>query len=189
VPSARLVVLGWGTDQSSAHNQLAAHGLLGKVLFLPIVGKARLARYLRAADVLIEQFVLGYYGASALEAIASGLPVIMRLERAQYDALVPNGAPPVLDANDAATVEARLHRLYGDPDYRRDVGAATRRWFIATHSGGACWRDYKLLLDAATLGVEIDWSKSPLAAEVSNSEKEYFADRLANAPKFPEYSI
>jgi glycosyltransferase involved in cell wall biosynthesis len=188
-PGARLIILGWGADEAAAREQLVALGILDRVLLLPIVGKARLARYLRAADVLIEQFVLGYYGASGLEAMASGLPVIMRLERAQYDALVPNGAPPVLDADDAASVAARLHALHDDPVQRQKIAQATRNWFLATHAGSACWRNHKLLFDAASAGASIDWSGSPLNAAQTDTEMKYFKDQLVKSPMFPEYSI
>lgn len=188
-PDARLVVLGWGADEAAAHQQLAAHGIRDKVLLLPIVGKARLARYLRAADAFIEQFVLGYYGASGLEAIASGLPVIMRLERDQYDAMLPHGAPPVLDADDACTVDARLRALYDDQTQRKKIGQTSRNWFMVTHAGTACWRNYKRLLDAAAKGTLIDWTQSPLADAQSDAEVLYFKDQLVNAPRFPEYRL
>jgi glycosyltransferase involved in cell wall biosynthesis len=188
-PGARLVILGWGTDVAAARGQFASLGIEDKVLLLPIVGKARLARYLRAADVLIEQFVLGNYGASGLEAMASGLPVIMRLERAQYDALVLGGAPPVLDAADPASVAAWLLKLHNDPGLRKEIGVATRSWFMATHAGSACWPNYTLLLDAAASGIEIDWATSPLADVLSQTETTYFSAQLGHAPAFPEHSL
>ena len=88
VPGARLVVLSWGDDLEAAKAALEERNLSDRVLALPIVGKRRLVKYLQAADVVIEQFVLGYYGGSGLEAMACGKPVIMRLERDQYDALM-----------------------------------------------------------------------------------------------------
>lgn len=188
-PGARLVILGWGVDQKTAMARLAELGVLDRVLLLPVVGKARLARYLRAADALIEQFVLGYYGASGLEAMATGLPVIMRIERAQYDALVPSGAPPVLDAENADEVAAHLVHLHESETFRREVGKATRGWFMATHSASATWRDYAAVLKAASLRLRVDWSASPLAGKKSAEEVHYHADQLARAPLFPRCEI
>ena len=111
VPGARLVVLGWGVDLEAAKATLKERNLADRVLAVPIVGKRRLVKYLQAADVVIEQFVLGYYGGSGLEAMACGKPVIMRLERDQYDALIESGAPPTLDAEDADGVQRELSRL------------------------------------------------------------------------------
>jgi glycosyltransferase involved in cell wall biosynthesis len=188
-PGARLIALGWGADEAAAREQLARSGIADQVLLMPIVGKARLARYLQAADVLIEQFVLGYYGASALEAMASGLPVIMRLERAQYDALIPAGAPPVLEAESAADVAAHLSSLYREPDRRKALGTGMRDWFMATHSSERNWHDMMVLLDAAALGLKIDWEASPLNSPLAASEETYHRDQLKNAPPFGTYQI
>lgn len=188
-PGARLVMLGWGNDEAATMKALANAGIADKVLLLPTVGKRRLARYLRAADVLMEQFVLGYYGASALEAIASGLPVVMRLERAQYDALVPAGAPPVHDAGTPEEVAAQLCRLHSAPDERAASALAHRSWFLASHAASAAKADYAALLAAAAAGVTIDWTQSPLSAPLEHAEVEYQARQLRDAPPFPNYEI
>ena len=128
LPQARLVVIGWGEDLDFAKNQVAQIGLADSVLFLPTVGKRRLVHYLRAADALMEQFVLGYYGASALEAMACGKPVIMRIEQEQYDALVEVRAPPVLSAENGTDVERHLRGLYNkNRGLCRGIGEQTER--------------------------------------------------------------
>ena len=188
-PGARLVLTSWGTDETQSRRRLADLGILEKVLVEPLCGKARLARMLRAADAFIEQFVLGYYGASGLEALASGLPVIMRLEGEQYDALVPAGAPPILDAADAAGVMAQLLRLHRDSAFRTIVAEASRTWFMRTHASQACAPDYAALLTAAARGFPIDWRRSPLATSLGSDEVAHHAAGLATAPPFPNYEI
>lgn len=188
-PGARLVLTSWGANEAQSRQRLADLAILDKVLVEPLCGKARLARMLRAADAFIEQFVLGYYGAAGLEALASGLPVIMRLEREQYDALVPAGAPPVLDAPDAAGVTAHLSRLYRDPAFRTSVAEASRAWFMRTHASQACAPDYAALLIAAARGLPIDWRRSPLASPLGSNEAAHHASGLDSAPPFPNYEI
>lgn len=188
-PGARLVALGWGVDEAAAREQLARSGIADQVLLMPIVGKVRLVRYLQAADVLIEQFVLGYYGASGLEAMACGLPVVMRLERAQYDALIGAGGPPVLEAESAGEIAAHLSWLYQDPDRRKALGVRTRDWFMTTHSSDHNWRDMMVLFEAAALGLKIDWDMSPLNSPLAASEENYHRDQLENAPPFGTYQI
>ncbi len=188
-PAARLVLTSWGNNEAQSRTRLAELGIAEKVIVEPLCGKARLAKMLRGADAFIEQFVLGYYGASGLEALASGLPVIMRLERAQYDALVPAGAPPVLDAQDAAEVAAHLSQLYADPARRADIAGASRDWFMRTHASQACAAGYSTLLAAAASGQKIDWSKSPLSAPLAAAEIAHHDAQLADAPVFPNYEI
>lgn len=187
-PSARLVVLGWGTDRQATMERLAELGLADRVLLLPIVGKRRLARYIRAADVLLEQFALGYYGASGLEAMASGVPVVMRVERAQYEALMGR-PPPVLDASTPADVCERLSGLAEDEGMRQAIGTATRDWFMATHSALAWKERYDRLLWAVACRRRVPWHESPLSSPLGLDEAEWHASQLAGAPPFPQYVI
>jgi glycosyltransferase involved in cell wall biosynthesis len=186
-PGARLVVLGWGNDLEAAKAVLEERGLTDRVLSSPIVGKRRLVKYLQAADVVIEQFVLGYYGGSGLEAMACGKPVIMRLERDQYDALSQSGAPPTLDAEDADGVERQLSRLYVDRQFAENIGRRTREWFLEAQSSLRWSNVYDVLLRAMALGIPLSTVGSPLLAPLSNAEIDYHATQLNQAPRFPNY--
>ena len=186
-PEARLVVLGWGEDLEFAKNQMAQLGLQERVIFLPAVGKKRLLRYLRAADLVIEQFVLGYYGASGLESMACGKPVIMRIEREQYEGLIDVGVPPVLHAEDGVDVERHLYNLYENRVSCRRIGERTREWFIKAQSSQRWFATYRLLLEAIAAGVPLSFAGSPLRKPLSQEEEEYHADQRASAPPFPNY--
>lgn len=188
-PGARLVVLSWGVDISEVESKFKDLGILEKVLILPIVGKRRLARYLRAADVMIEQFVLGYYGAAGLEGMASGLPIVMRLEHSQYDALVESGAPPVLNAADASEVDVCLQRLYKDVDFRNQVSRQIRSWFMDNHAASSNVDNYQTIMAAAAAQLPIDWSKSPLSLPLTHQEEAYHQNQMLTAPAFPSYDI
>ena len=113
----------------------------------------------------------------------------MRIEKAQYDGLVPGGAPPVLDADSADAVAAHLAMLHDQPERRREIGENTRKWFLANHSSSARWRDYKLLLDAAAMGYRFDWAASPLSEALSADEAAYHREQFAGAPPFPVYEL
>jgi glycosyltransferase involved in cell wall biosynthesis len=187
-PEARLVVLGWGQDTVQRLDELRTLGVSDRVLVLPLAGKRRLIRYLRSADCLIDQFVLGYYGATALEAMACGLPVIMRLELSQYDALCETGAPPVLNAGTPEAVTRHLVALSADPERRRMIAAAHRRWFLENHSDVRWAADYENFLVSTAIGYHFDFHNSPLRVPLSEDEREYHAQELASAPPFPNYS-
>lgn len=187
VPGARLVLMGWGEDRETCLTWLKAYGVADKVIQLPIAGKKRLIQYLRAADCLLDQFVLGYYGATGLEAMACGLPVVMRLERAQYDGMCLTGAPPVFNASAPEEICAALLKLEGDPQEREAIASAHREWFLA-NQGSVRWKGvYSDMLLATAVGHTFDFSKSPLAAPLSGEERAYHAEELANAPVFPNY--
>ena len=188
-PGARLVLIGWGEDQAKAEEQLAMRGLAGRTVLLPIAGKMKVIEYLRSADCLIDQFKIGYYGATALEAMACGLPVVMRLIKEQYDALCPTGAPPVLNCSTPEEVAAALVRLAGSEEYRRNVSALGHSWILQNHTAEVWGRTYGALLQAVALGIPLDFTQSPLNQRLSPRERAYHADQLAHAPPFPQYVI
>jgi glycosyltransferase involved in cell wall biosynthesis len=186
-PEARLVVLGWGEDLEFAKSQMAELSLQERVIFLPAVGKKRLVRYLRAADLAIEQFILGYYGASGLEAMACGKPVIMRMEREQYEGLIDVGVPPILHAENGGDVERHLQKLYEERALCRQIGEQSREWFIKAQSSQRWFETYRLLLQAISAGIPLSFAGSPLLKPLSQEEEEYHAAQLASAPPFPNY--
>lgn len=183
-PEARLVLVSWGADLREKLESLIDPELRNRVLVLPLAGKRRVIEYLRAADVLVDQFALGAYGATALEAMGCGLPVIMRIERDQYDALVPAGAPPVLDARSPVEVADQLARVHADPERLRAAAAAARNWFVRAH-GSSTWADvYCHLLVATALRSGFSYRRSPLAEPPTKAEDDYHAASLASAPPF-----
>jgi glycosyltransferase involved in cell wall biosynthesis len=188
-PGARLVVIGWGAHTDGLIGALETRGLSGRYVRVPVSGKRRVVEYLRAADCVLDQFVIGYYGASALEAMSAGVPVIMRLARAQYDALCATGAPPVLDADSEDEAAAQLERLADNAEERRRIGAASRQWVEQDHGVDVLKARYVSLLNAAASGAALDFHRAPLTDRLGADEREYHEAGLRDAPPFPHYDI
>lgn len=188
-PGARLLVVNWGRDRTQLLEQMRDAGLAERILVVPLSGKRRLVDCYRSADCVLDQFVLGQYGATALEAMACGRPVIMRLELAQYEALCDTGAPPVLQADGAEAVADRLAMLHDNAVARRARGDMARAWFLDNHSGRRWADDYAALLIATALGQRFDFKDSPLGEPLTPEEAAYHAAELANAPPFPTYRV
>lgn len=189
-PGARLVVATWGKNIEQLKSAAGQLGIADRLLFERVAGKRRVVKYLRSADCLLDQLVIGYYGATALEGAACGVPVIMRCNHAQYDALCENGAPPFLDAASVSEVTNALDLVSGaDAERRQGLADTHRRWFLANHSGQRWAEDYRTLLDAVALGHRFSFAKSPLNAPLSAVEQLYHAEQLAAAPEFPNYEI
>lgn len=187
-PEARLVLLGWGADQRHSEAFLADLGILDRVLVLPVSGKQRVIRYLRSAHCLLDQFVVGYFGATALEAFGCGVPVVMRLEQAQYDALLPGGAPPVCNAATPDQVVAWLLRLRNDSAFRETVARQARDWFVETHAAARWGGHYRNLLALTAAGHRFEFRASPLAEPLAPDEHRYNTEQFALAPVYPSYS-
>ena len=188
-PGARLVLIGWGSHNDELTRELDRRGLAGRYVRLPMSGKRKLVEYLRGADAVLDQFIIGYYGATALEAMSTGVPVVMHLARSQYDALCPTGAPPVLDASDSEAVADQLTGLAASNDRREATRHRSRQWVKRNHAVDV-WRDqYVAVLNAAAGGATFDFSASPLSAPLSRDERAYHQAGLRSAPVFPNYDI
>jgi glycosyltransferase involved in cell wall biosynthesis len=185
--NARLVVVGWGNDLEATRARLGSLGIADTTIFLPVSGKRRMVDYLRSADCLLDQFRLGYYGATALEAAGCGLPIVMRIEHSQYDAICRTGAPPFLNADSSNDVADALESLISDQERRTLSARLHRDWFLGNHSGRAWARDYEAILSAVALGHHFSFETSPLNDELSAAERLYHAEQLAAAPEFPNY--
>lgn len=186
-PGARLVVTAWGADRDKAMKLFASLGIADRVHLVPIVGKKRLVDYLRSADCTIDQLTLGYFGASALETFACGRPVVMNLNRTQYDALIPEGSAPVCQAASEEDVSRELLRLYSDRAAAAAAGDALRQWFLLTHGNRRWARVYDAILAGTAAGRLPGFDGSPLHAGWDNAEVAYHSAELAAAPVFPNY--
>jgi uncharacterized protein YoxC len=182
-----LVFAAWGKDIELLKIVAAQLEIFDRLVFVPVSGKRKMVDYLRSADCLLDQFKVGYYGATGLEAAACGLPVIIRLEHAQYDALCEEGAPPVLNAGTSTEVVNALELLARNPQRRREIAADHRDWFLKNQSGQRWADDYYCVLGALALGHRFSFAASPLAAELSPLERLYHSEQLAAAPQFPIY--
>lgn len=186
-PEARLGLLGWGNDFSTYRKTLSKFGIADKVFFLPLAGKKRLIKYLRSAHCLLDQFVLGYFGFTALEALACGLPVVMRLETEQYAAMIVDGPPPVMNCASGGKISESLCALARSPSTREEVSKQGRTWFLH-NSGSSKWgQSYVDVLTYSAMGKHFDFGQSPLSAPLTKDEQRYHDEELKCAPLFPNY--
>lgn len=142
-----LACAGWGVDRDQARRDAAALGIADRVRFLPhAFSKRRLLRYYRAADIVLDQFAIGSYGSSALEAMSVGRPLLIHLDPARFDRVF--GLPPVVNVHAPGEIAAALARLAVDPAERERVGRAQRDWVIR-HQGDHLADEVQDLLVAA----------------------------------------
>jgi glycosyltransferase involved in cell wall biosynthesis len=99
--------------------------------------RAAFERY-RAADIVVDQLIAGWYGVFAIEAMALGKPVVTFLhdEAVRRTEEAFGLEVPVVSAT-AETLRDRLSALAGDPAQRRRVGAASRAYVERVHDADA----------------------------------------------------
>ena len=134
-PGAVLVLSSWGKEIARSKGLIHELGCDRNVRWLPPLTKERLLDAYRAADVVLDQFLIGTFGGIAPEAMAVGKPVVMAFDPHVHEWCYPE-LPPILPARTTNEIAAQLRRLAEDGQERVRLGQAGRRW-IERHHG---WR-------------------------------------------------
>ncbi len=132
-PELRFIFLNWGTKADDLRQKMAQADIGTRFLVFPPVGKKRLIDYYRSCDVVLDQFVYGYYGAAGLEAAAVGKPVILKLRAEQYNPLYGGDVMPAIPASNGAEIGMALLELAGNKEYRMEQGRKMRDWLVRNH--------------------------------------------------------
>lgn len=172
--NVRFVFLGWGNDMNAFRERVAMEGLQNQIIILPPVGKTLLIDYYRSCDVVLDQFVYGYYGATALEAASVGKPVVMKLRVDQYEPLYKGDVAPVENAETPDEMRKALLKLIDNQSYRQEKGHAMRSWLIRNHGEEKTTTLMLALLGLAAEKVDIPKDiVNPLCIPLSDEEIAY----------------
>jgi glycosyltransferase involved in cell wall biosynthesis len=127
-PSARLLLVGWFDESEDAlpaelRASIEHHP---KILRTGFVSDT--SPWYRIMDVLVLPTRREGFPNVALEAAASGIPVIATLATGSRDAVLPEVTGLLIPPGDAETLTKAMLQLLASSARRRQMGAAARRW-------------------------------------------------------------
>lgn len=129
--NVHLIFSGWGNDFDKARQFVHDNGLEKRITFLDCaLSKPLLYQFYLSADFVVDQFIIGMCGTSAVEAMACGAPLITWINTTVER---PWGFPPVLQArteDEIATVLTDLSEGRPDLDH---AGARLQEWIARTY--------------------------------------------------------
>jgi glycosyltransferase involved in cell wall biosynthesis len=126
--------LAWGENSAEFGSRIASEDMQKQFIILNPVGKKRLIDYYRSCDVVLDHFVYGYFGATALEAASIGKPVVMKLRQEHYAPFYKGDVMPVFNAATPWEMGDALLRLCDSGSLRLETGAEMRRWLVRNHA-------------------------------------------------------
>ncbi|MDP9308727.1 MAG: glycosyltransferase family 4 protein [Actinomycetota bacterium] len=132
-PNAVLLLNEWGVEVDRSKTLIRELDVERNVRWLAPLPKLRLIDAYRAADVVLDQFLIGTFGAVAPEAMSCGRPVIMAFDAAHHAWCFPV-LPPVIDARTPEEIHVALARLAGNTAERDRIGRAGRAWIEEHHN-------------------------------------------------------
>ena len=129
-----LILSGWGNDLQKSKEMVSQLNLVDYTHFLPyIMSKKRLINFYGLVDVVIDQFNLGAYGTSTIEAMACGKPVIMNCDMNRYAPYFKE-LPPILTATSTEEIYSQMVKLAeGRQDICGEIGRKSREWIMEYH--------------------------------------------------------
>lgn len=129
LPNLHFIFSGWGKDYFKASKDLKGYG----VTFLPFaMSKAFLFKVYENVSLVVDQFCLGSYGTSALEAMSVGTPVMMYIDN---QAFFHKGwsLPPVINMQSSAEIGSVLQQIDNGSFPLIQYSEKTVDWFRKTH--------------------------------------------------------
>lgn len=131
--SVRLVLCEWGNDLGKSKKLIDQLGLAPTVLWQPLMNKDRIREFYGAADVVLDQFHLGAFGLTTLEAMACGKPVIMNCNLDLASRFYPEPFP-VCSADSIESIAQYLTMLLEKPSLHQVLGDKARAWVERYHN-------------------------------------------------------
>lgn len=126
-----LLMLDRGPDRDTAHRLVETLGIAAHVTFRPHMSKAELVAHMNMADAVADQFDVGSFGTTGLEAMACGKPLLIRIDPA-LAARCYAEPPPLMNVRTEDEILAALWAV-SERDFRRDLGARARDWVVRFH--------------------------------------------------------
>lgn len=138
-------------DRDTAKRMVSALGIDENVRWMvPPDGRFLDSNYMVAlyqhADVVCDEFGVGWFGYVTLEAMAMGRPVLSHVDTTVMDKLYPDN--PIVTAREPREIAVRLQELFADPCRRTEIGEAGRKWALRFHSPDGAARVYLSSIDA-----------------------------------------
>ena len=129
----KMIFCDWGQEQDLTRQLIDDQKLENEVIWVHPMAKLRLLDYYNAADVVLDQFSIGTFGTTAVEAIACEKPVLIYLRPEIHSWCFPE-MPPMINVRQPEEIYAACKRLLEDKSYAQTVGRRGRKWVEQYHS-------------------------------------------------------
>lgn len=127
-----MVLIGWGAQVDESRAMAEALGCADNIVWRASMCRISTIKYIQAADVVFDQFVLPVFGSTAPQAIAAGRPVIASYVPSETEWLIPEPAPIVSARTPEEIADRTMECL--DPEWRADYAIRARDWIDRYHS-------------------------------------------------------
>ena len=128
-----IIFSGWGEDRKNAI-EIIRKNKCDRIIFLDyVLSKPLLYKMFKASDLVVDQFMFGTYGSSAVESMSVGTPVMMHIDTGVFKkaGMEP---PPVLNCKTQEGIEATLIDILNGKIDLKDMGKKALDWYCRVHA-------------------------------------------------------
>jgi len=142
-----LVLVSWGSDLEKSRELCTHLGLGGHITWIPPMNKEDLIGMYRTCDVVLDQFVLGSYGMTAVESLMCGKPVVIKIEGYEDHYTDPL---PFVNSHDQHDLADSIVTLAQDHSLIGVKSQESRLWALKHHSYASVSAEYLQLVSELT---------------------------------------
>ncbi len=157
--SFRVLMTNWGAQLLDSRRLAQELGVSQYVLWLDPLPRHRLVGMQKSVDIVFDQIALPHFGATAPEAIAAEVPVIMSYDPDSTKWLVEEAAP-ILPARSPQEIVAQVKTAL-DPVWRQQYKLAARRWIDKFHNSPIVVASHMSVYRRLLSGSEVDAPANP----------------------------
>jgi len=129
----RVIMTRWGMQLDDSIRLAKELGVDDLIVWEEPLNRGRMVRMQKSCDVVFDQIALPHFGATAPQAIAAGVPVVMSYDPESTRWIIPESAP-ILSAWTPDEVVDAVHAAL-DPQWRANYVERAQDWFDTYHSG------------------------------------------------------
>jgi glycosyltransferase involved in cell wall biosynthesis len=158
-----LWIAGAGPEEAALKAQAARLGIGERARFLGAVPHERMPAFMWGLDLFVNPSRAESFGVAALEAAASGIPVVASRVGGLPEVVADGQTGLLVAPEDPEGLASALADLVGDPERRRALGRAARERAVALYDWQACARQMERLYEETLAGRTGGASRLPVA--------------------------
>lgn len=132
-PKAGAVFVEWGQKLKETKALLAELDIADRITWVKPLPHIEMTKYIKACDMVADQFWIGAFGAITPKAMMCGRAVLLKLDEGIHKLAFPE-LPPVLNAKNPEDVFLCLKKHYEDNAFRHEIEQKSSDWFHKYHS-------------------------------------------------------
>ena len=133
---AAVVLVEWGASVEDSRDLIESLGITGNVIWVPPMSHRRMVGYIRASDLVADQFFLGAFGSTLPKALSCGRASMLYLDPEIHRECFYE-MPPVLNAKTSDEVFLQLSFAHGNKKEIEKIQEQGKQWYQRHHSNKA----------------------------------------------------